>query len=39
MNCEVCGPMEQVLALAKKRATRELTSEERKVFLNEAQRL
>jgi WD40 repeat protein len=33
-HCEVCGTIPQVLALAKKRVTRELTSEERKIFLH-----
>jgi WD40 repeat protein len=33
--CEVCGPIEQVLALAERRGTRELTTEERTVFLHE----
>lgn len=37
-QCDVCGPIEQVLTLAEQRATRELTPEERKAFLNEAPR-
>lgn len=32
-QCEVCGPIEQILALADQRITRELTSEERTAFL------
>ncbi|MFC9971639.1 helix-turn-helix domain-containing protein [Spirillospora sp. NPDC127200] len=31
--CEVCGPSERVLALAKSRRTRELTAEERRTHL------
>ena len=34
-QCEVCGPIEPILALADQRVTRELTPEERKTFLNE----
>lgn len=37
-HCEVCGPIEQTLALADQRVTRELTPEERKTFLNEEPR-
>jgi WD40 repeat protein len=33
--CEVCGPIEQVLALAERRSTRELTAEESAMFLHE----
>jgi WD40 repeat protein/transcriptional regulator with XRE-family HTH domain len=33
-HCQVCRPIPQVLTLAKKRVTRELTSEERKIFLH-----
>jgi len=32
-RCEGCGSLEEVLALAEKRSTRELTSEERQTFL------
>jgi WD40 repeat protein len=34
-NCEICGPIEEVLTLAKTRTTRELTEEERQIFLHE----
>lgn len=34
-QCEVCGTTEEVLALAQKRVTRELTSEERRTFLHD----
>ncbi len=33
-NCAVCGPIEEVLALADERVTRELTCDERATFLN-----
>lgn len=33
--CEVCGPIADVLALASRRATRELTAEERATYLHE----
>ncbi|MGH8908649.1 MAG: TIR domain-containing protein [Egibacteraceae bacterium] len=32
---EVCGPIEQVVTLAERRVTRELTAEEREAFLHE----
>lgn len=35
---EVCGPIEEVLELSEGRVTRELTSEEREIFLREPQR-
>jgi WD40 repeat protein len=31
-ECDVCGPVEEVLALAKKRTTRDLTADERERF-------
>jgi WD40 repeat protein len=31
-NCEVCGPIEQVRALATSRLTRALTADERRIF-------
>jgi len=34
-RCEVCGPIEEVLALAGRRLTRDLTIEERADFLNQ----
>jgi WD40 repeat protein len=34
-TCEVCGPIEEVLALAEQRITRELTCEEQETFLHE----
>lgn len=34
-ECEVRGPIEEVLALAKERSKRELTCEERQTFLHE----
>jgi WD40 repeat protein len=37
-TCEVCGPIEEVLALAETRITRELTDEERATFLHELPR-
>ena len=37
-NCEICGPIEEVLTLAKTRTTRELTKEERQIFLHERAR-
>ncbi len=36
--CEVCGPIEEVLAMAEQRVTRELTDEERQTFLHESPR-
>ncbi|MGH8904760.1 MAG: WD40 repeat domain-containing protein, partial [Egibacteraceae bacterium] len=33
-TCEVCGSVEELLALADQRATRELTCEERRTFLH-----
>ncbi len=36
--CEVCGRIEEVLALAEQRVTRELTDEERVTFLHESPR-
>jgi hypothetical protein len=35
-ECEVCGPIEEVLKLAEERVTRELTCEERVTFLHES---
>jgi Tol biopolymer transport system component len=37
-TCEVCGPIQEVLALAEQRSTRELTCEERATFLHETNR-
>ncbi len=34
-TCEVCGPIEDVVTLAEQRVTRELTAEEREIFLHE----
>jgi hypothetical protein len=31
-DCEVCGPIQQVLALGRTRVTRQLTAAERKTF-------
>jgi WD40 repeat protein len=33
-QCEVCGSIEEVLALAEQRTTREMTCEERRTFLD-----
>ncbi|MBI4285092.1 MAG: hypothetical protein HY670_04215, partial [Chloroflexi bacterium] len=37
-TCEVCGSIEDLLALARARVTRELTQEEREKYLHEPQR-
>jgi hypothetical protein len=33
--CEICGPITNVLALATTRTTRQLTTGERRVYLND----
>jgi hypothetical protein len=38
LRCEICGPIDHVLALAGGRVTRELTDEERKLYLNTSNR-
>jgi WD40 repeat protein len=34
-GCEICASLEDLLAIARTRVTRELTSEERKTYLHE----